>query len=297
MNAPSPVCRSIQSVIRYFFNLVAILLFLGYGRPQPCLSEPATTVAANQNEADNSVTSEKSRTEEIPLIYSYKVISVYPHDHNAFTQGLVFDNGFLYEGTGRRGQSSVRKICLTTGEVLMGYRLAPRYFGEGITIFKDRLIQLTWQAHQGFVYDKQTLALMRSFTLSTEGWGLTHDGKSLIVSDGTSTLHYLDPEDFRGIGKIDVYDNNGPVSLLNELEYVKGEIYANIWKTTRIARISPENGRVVGWIDLTGLYSQHDTVYKIDVLNGIAYDVDHDRLFVTGKLWPHLFEIAIMASQ
>ncbi len=232
---------------------------------------------------------------DIPL-YTYKVVNIYPHDRNAFTQGLVFENGFLYEGTGLHGHSTLRRVELETGRILQSREIPGPFFGEGITIYGNRIIQLTWEAHVGYVYDKESFRLLREFNYSTEGWGITYDGKRLIMSDGTSTLRFLDPETFSEIGRIEVFDNDGPVSRLNELEYVQGEIYANVWQTDRIARISPETGRVTGWIDLAGLLSPEDRSEAVDVLNGIAYDVVNDRLFVTGKLWPKVFEIVVIPS-
>lgn len=226
-------------------------------------------------------------------VYSYNIVNTYPHDPDAFTQGLVLDDGVLYEGTGLYGQSSLRRVELETGAILQIHELSDQFFGEGITIDGDRIIQLTWQSHIGFVYDKDSFELLQEFTYSTEGWGITHDGTRLIMSDGTSTLHFLDPQSFEEIGQVEVFDNDGPVTRLNELEYVQGEIYANVWQTDRMARIAPETGRVVGWVDLEGLLSAEDRSEPIDVLNGIAYDAQTDRLFVTGKLWPKLFEIEL----
>lgn len=220
----------------------------------------------------------------VPL-YTYKVINTYPHDKEAFTQGLVFEDGYLYEGTGQYGSSTLRKVELKTGKFLQTYKLPPRFFGEGITIYKQHIIQLTWRSQIGFVYDKKSFSLRREFHYATEGWGITHDGKRLIMSDGTATLYFLDPETFTQKGTLQVRDENGPVKNINELEYIHGEIYANVWQKNRIARISPHTGRVIGWIDLGGLCTWKG------VLNGIAYDAKHDRLFVTGKLWPYLYEI------
>lgn len=227
----------------------------------------------------------------------YKIVNTYPHDPRAFTQGLVFTDDFLYEGTGLRGHSSLRKVDLNTGNILEVRQLPAQFFGEGITIFGNRLIQLTWRARVGFVYDRHTFQLLDTFNYPTEGWGITHNGKSLIMSDGTSTLYLLDPQTFQEVGRLEVHTREGPVSRLNELEYVQGEIYANVWKTDRIARISPETGEVVGWIDLEGLLSPEDRKRRIDVLNGIAYDVKNDRLFATGKLWPKLFEIELIGPE
>jgi glutamine cyclotransferase len=230
-------------------------------------------------------------------VYSYNIVNTYSHDPDAFTQGLVIDDGVLYEGTGRYGQSSLRRVELETGDILQIRELSDQFFGEGIAIYGDEIIQLTWQSHIGFVYDKNSFELLQEFAYSTQGWGITYDGTRLIMSDGTSTLHFLDPQGFGEIGHVEVFHNDGPVTKLNELEYVQGEIYANVWQTDRIARIAPETGRVVGWIDLGGLLSAEDRSQPVDVLNGIAYDADNDRLFVTGKLWPKLFEIELISPE
>jgi len=230
-------------------------------------------------------------------VYSYNIVNTYPHDPDAFTQGLVFEDGVLYEGTGLHGQSSLRRVELETGDILQIRELSDEFFGEGITIYGNRIIQLTWQSHIGFVYDKNSFELLQEFNYSTEGWGITHDGTRLIMSGGTSTLHFLDPQTFEEIGQVEVFDNDGPVTRLNELEYVQGEIYANVWQTDRIARIAPETGRVVGWIELGGLLTAEDCSQPVDVLNGIAYDADNGRLFVTGKLWPKLFEIELISPE
>ena len=233
-----------------------------------------------------------SNTDTITL-YAYKVINTYPHENNAFTQGLVFEDGFLYEGTGLYGSSTLRKVELETGNILQIHELPSQFFGEGITIFENKIVQLTWQSKVGFVYDKDSFELKQEFNYKTEGWGITYDGKRLIMSDGTSTLHFLDPITFEKTGSLEVYKNNIPLTSLNELEYIKGEIYANVWKTNSIARIESQTGKVIGWIELTGLLSPEEPV---DVLNGIAYDKNNDRLFVTGKLWPKLFEIELIPT-
>ena len=230
-------------------------------------------------------------------VAGYRVVNTYPHDPRAFTQGLVFADDLLWEGTGLRGHSSLRKVDLKTGNILQIRQLSAQVFGEGVTIYGNRVIQLTWRARVGFVYDKKTFQLLDTFNYPTEGWGITHDGRSLIMSDGTSTLYLLDPQTFQEVGRLEVHNRDGPVSRLNELEYVQGEIYANVWKTDRIARISPETGEVVGWIDLEGLLIPEDRSRRIAVLNGIAYDVKNDRLFVTGKLWPKVFEIELVVRE
>lgn len=229
--------------------------------------------------------------EEIP-VYTYNVINTYPHSWDAYTQGLVFENGFLYEGTGGYGVSSLRKVELETGSVLQIRTLPTIYFGEGITIFEDEIIQLTWTSGIAFVYDRESFDSLDAFDYPTEGWGLTHDGAHLIMSDGTSMLRYRDPATFEQLDSIEVFDDIGPVVKLNELEYIQGEIYANIWRSNHIARISPVTGEVVGWIDLTGILPPPPPA--VGVLNGIAYDPVQDRLFVTGKYWPWLFEIELV---
>ena len=225
--------------------------------------------------------------------YTYNVIASYPHDGGAFTQGLVIEDGVLYEGTGLYGRSSLRRVDLETGEVLQLYELPEQYFGEGITVYGDRIIQLTWQAGTGFVYDRDSFELLREFNYPTEGWGLTHDGERLIMSDGSATLYFLDPDTFEETGRVEVRDNDSPVRWLNELEYIGGNVYANVWTTDLIAIINPDTGGVTGWIDLEGILSPEDRTVYVDVLNGIAYDAENDRLFVTGKLWPRLFEIEL----
>lgn len=230
-------------------------------------------------------------TDNTPLLYSYSVVNVYSHDATAFTQGLVFDNGYLYEGTGLYGSSSLRRVDLATGQVLQSYALPEQYFGEGITIVGDRIVQLTWQSNKGFVYDKQSFSLLSEFAYPTEGWGITYDGSRLIMSDGTSTLYFMDPVTFEVTGQISVHDS-GRVDKLNELEYINGKVYANVWLTDKIAVINPQSGQIEAWIDLTGL----ETSPNLDpnsVLNGIAYDPGAGRLFVTGKLWNHLYEITL----
>lgn len=226
--------------------------------------------------------------------YGYEVVHVYPHDPSAYTQGLLFLNGFLYEGTGLNGRSSIRKVRLETGEVLQSRSIPEQYFGEGIVNWKDELAEITWRSETGFIYDLNTFEPRSRFDYSGEGWGLTQDGKRIIMSDGTAELRFWDPQTLKETGRITVTDQGRPVAALNELEWVKGEVYANVYQTDRIARIDPASGKVVGWIDLNGILSPSDRVRQVDVLNGIAYDAAGDRLFVTGKLWPKLFEIRLV---
>ncbi len=232
-----------------------------------------------------------------PYHYTYRVVNSFPHDPEAFTQGLVFENGTLFEGTGLYRQSTLRKVELETGVVLQSLSLASQYFGEGITLYKDQVIQLTWRSNKGFVYDKDSFELLQTFRYPTKGWGITHDGVHLIVSDGTSTLYFWDPVTFEEIGRIEVHDQDSRVSRLNELEYVGGEVLANVWQTDRIAKINPHTGRVTGWINLEGLLDSEEGVESAGVLNGIAYDAQNDRLFVTGKRWPKLLEIELVARE
>jgi glutamine cyclotransferase len=226
----------------------------------------------------------------------YRVICTYAHDSQAFTQGLIFVDGRLYESTGRNGKSSLRMVELSTGKVLQKSDLPADYFGEGLTDWGSTLIQLTWKEHTGFVYDRFSFSVLRTFQFEGEGWGLTHDETQLILSDGTSYLRFLDPKSFRETRRLRVYDEAGhPLGKLNELEYLHGEIYANIWETDEIVRISPRTGNTIGRIDLSGLIDKRTLASPDAVLNGIAYDSIGDRLFVTGKLWPKLFEIKVEA--
>jgi glutaminyl-peptide cyclotransferase len=227
--------------------------------------------------------------------YSYEIVRTYPHDSGAFTQGLLYLGGYLYESTGLVSESSIRRVDLRTGKVLQNTAIAAPYFGEGIVNWKDRLISLTWQHHKGWVFDLQKLTVRSEFHYPGEGWGLTQDGQRLIMSDGTSVLRVMDPETLRQTGQINVTYQGKPLANLNELEWVKGEIYANVWLTDWIVRIDPSSGHVVGIVDLKGLLSDSDRRQSnADVLNGIAYDGEHDRLFVTGKRWPKLFEIRLV---
>jgi glutamine cyclotransferase len=226
-------------------------------------------------------------------VAGYRVVHTFPHDREAFTQGLVYCDGFFYEGTGLNGRSSIRKVRVDNGEILQIHKLDEQYFGEGIAILGDSLFELTWQSELGFVYDRHSFQRTGTFTYRGEGWGLTSDGTRLIMSDGSASLRVIDPGTRKEISRLTVRDGAAPVTSLNELEFVKGEIFANVWQTDRIARISPKSGTVTGWIDLKGLLSPREA-QGVDVLNGIAYDAAGDRLFVTGKLWPKVFEIRIV---
>lgn len=226
--------------------------------------------------------------------YSYKVVAAYPHDRNAFTQGLIFRDNFLYESTGRYGASSLRKLELETGKVLYQRKLPDQIFGEGIVDFGNDLVWLTWTSGFGAVFDLNTFAVKKQFQYAGEGWGLTRTKDAIVMSDGTAQLRFLDPSNLQEIRRIKVTDHGKPVTQLNELEMVEGEIFANIWQTDLIARIDPETGKVKGWINLKGLLPPAEMTADTDVLNGIAYDPVKKRLFVTGKLWPKIFEIEIL---
>jgi len=281
-------------VNRFFCNLSWIPLILIWSLVPSCSS---------------STIREKT---DIP-VYGYEVIQSHPHDRFAFTEGLAFKDGLIIEGTGLPGHSTLRKVNLQTGEIILIHKLGDEYFGEGITVFENKIAQLTEESHIGFTYDLNSFDQLGEFHYPTKGWGITWDGKNLVMSDGTSTLYFWDPETFKQVRRIEVHANGDPIPSLNELEYVQGEIYANIWPTDRIARISPENGEVLGWIDLKGLLAPNDQekigwsvikglkpsipLEKEACLNGIAYDPENQRLFVTGKLWPELYEIELVPPE
>jgi len=309
--------------------LMLALMIAGCGRatptPLPTATPVPTVTSAPADTPAPAATPEPAATQTgagqaaasaplaaTPQRYGYRVLNSYPHDVNAFTQGLVYADDIFYEGTGLRGNSTLRKVNPETGTVQTGIQLPAEYFGEGVTVLGDNVYQLTWQANTGFVVDKDSFELLRQFTYPTEGWGLTHDGQRLILSDGTSTLYFLDPETLNEIGRVDVVDDQGPVVRLNELEYIDGLVYANVWQTDRIAQIDPETGNVVAWIDLSGLLTEDEFAQISEqlnpdqndgtenwlrngaVLNGIAYDAEGERLFVTGKLWPKVVEIELV---
>ena len=232
-------------------------------------------------------------TPEQVLVYGYEVVNTFPHDAKAFTQGLVFHDGALLESTGQYGESTLRRVELKTGKVLKQVEVAPQIFAEGLTLLNGKLYQLTWQNKRGFIYDAGTFERTGEFAYTGEGWGLTHDADSLILSDGTAQLRFIDPADYRVKRVINVNDRGRSITQLNELEYVKGEIFANVWHQNLVARIDPQTGCVKGWIDLSGLLRPGDVTDEEAVLNGIAYDESGDRLFVTGKLWPKLFEVRL----
>lgn len=271
-----------------------ILLILLSGLLVRCANPPAastTTSTPRPAPAASAVPPAAPPIAQPPATQSYRVVNSYPHDPQAFTQGLVIDNGVLYEGTGLEGRSTLRTVNLESGAVLKRYDLPATVFGEGITVLGDRIFQLTWQSGIGYVYRKSDFSLLQTWNYAHEGWGITDDDTRLIVSDGTATIRFLDPATLQTTSQITASDDRGLVTNLNELEYIRGEIYANIWQTDRIARIDPASGKVLGWLDLSGLLPTEDRQQQVDVLNGIAYDAANDRLFVTGKWWPKLFEI------
>lgn len=234
-------------------------------------------------------------TEPAPQL-GYAVVARYPHDPAAFTQGLAWADGRLYESTGVEGRSSLREVDLITGRVVRSAALQPGQFGEGIAVVGDRILQLTWKSGQALVRERTSFRKLATFDYPGEGWGLAWDGRRLVMSDGSATLVFRDPESFAELGRIDVHDAGTPVTRLNELEVIDGEIWANVWRSERIARIDPASGRVTAWVDLTGLRPQPGPGQAIDVLNGIAWDAEGKRLFVTGKLWPWLYRIEVLAT-
>ena len=266
----------------------------GDATPTPTMLPP--TPLATSTPIPVATVEPTAATGDVPY-YTYVVVQTYPHDPAAFTQGLLFDEGILYEGTGLYGASTLRQVALESGAVQRFTPLPEAFFGEGITIVGERLYQLTWREQTGFIYDKATFEVQQQFTYPTEGWGLTYDGERIIMSDGSARLYFWDPETLKELGTVDVYDASGPVTRLNELEFIHGEVFANIWQTDLIARIDPTTGQVVGWIDLSGLLPQADRTPSTDVLNGIAYLPEGNRLFVTGKLWPKLFEIRLLPKE
>jgi len=274
--------------MRFSYVFVLFLISISCGTP------PA--VPNNKNSNLN-----KPTTPALVAMYDYEIVKTYPHDPKAFTQGLEFHDGILYEGTGGDGEnndpffSSLRKVEFATGKVLQKYDLPREYFGEGITILGDKIYQLTWREMTAFEYDLKDFKLLRELRYSGEGWGLTNDGTNLIMSDGTHVIRFVNPQDFKTVRTIVVNDERGkPVMQLNELEFVKGEIWANIWQTGWIVRIDPATGKLLGRVDMNKLSDEEqEKNSRADVLNGIAYDPAGDRLFVTGKLWPSLFEIKV----
>jgi glutamine cyclotransferase len=227
-------------------------------------------------------------------VQSYKVIATFPHDTSSFTQGLVFADGEMYESTGLNGESTLRRVDVTTGKTLQRIDVPKEYFAEGLALVGDELLQLTWQHKLGFVYDRKTFKQKRTFSYNTEGWGISYDGASrLVMSDGSDTLTFLDPKTLTTQKTMRVQDAGRPVTNLNELEWIEGEIWANVWQTDRIARIAPNTGDVTAWIDLSTLFPRSQRIPPADELNGIAYDKATRRIFITGKKWPRLYQITV----
>jgi glutamine cyclotransferase len=260
--------------------------------PSPSAGATAAAATSAGDLAPVQGTAAATQAQPVPVL-GYRVVSTYPHDPAAFTQGLVYVDGTLYEGTGLNGESTLRRVDLETGEVLQQTALAADHFGEGIAVIDQRIFQLTWRTHTAFVYDRATFAAAGEFVYDTEGWGLTYDGEKLIMSDGTPTLFFRDPQTFGEVDRVTVRAQGVPVEDLNELEVVDDLVYANVWLTDRIAVVDPADGTVRAWLDLAGLLPAEDRTPATDVLNGIAYDAAAGRLFVTGKRWPKLFEIEV----
>jgi glutamine cyclotransferase len=282
--------------MRLYFLLISIVLLMACNGAS---NNSNNTIKPNGNVAN---TTTKTTTTAVP-VYTYEIVKTYPHDSRAFTQGLVIRDNFFYESTGQYGESTLRKVEIESGKVLQKHEVAEDYFAEGMTILNDKIYQITWDEQTAFAYD-MNFKLLREFRYTGEGWGLTHDGTNLIMSDGTYVIRFINPETFQTIRTIFVNDENGkPLTQLNELEFVKGEIWANIWhsekigKPNHIARIDPQSGKLLGWIDLSGISPEDVQKDSENTLNGVAYDAAADRIFVTGKKWKKLFEIKIKPKQ
>ncbi len=284
---------AVNSVKIWLMALTLLSVCLGCGAGTLTQkSSNASNTSRGKNEKQEPSSADGHSPVNVPE-YSFEIVNTLPHDVKAFTQGLVFYDNALFESTGQYGESSLRRIDLGTGRVLKKTDVPAQYFAEGIALLGGKVFQLTWTTHKGFIYDPKTFQKEGEFTYGGEGWGLTSDGESLIMSDGTNQIRFLNPSSYEIKRTIEIFDRNQPLRELNELEYVKGEIYANVWHTDRIARIDPQTGKVLGWIDLKGLLAPTEQSDPEAVLNGIAYDEAGDRLFVTGKLWPKLFEIRL----
>ncbi|QKG78862.1 glutaminyl-peptide cyclotransferase [Tenuifilum thalassicum] len=275
-------------------NKLSVTLKTEKGHPGTLM---VNAIAWKNGRSQSASISLKLKSDITPQEYTYKVIKTYPHDPNAYTQGLIFHNGFLYEGTGQQGASTLRKVELETGKVIQSLNLSREYFGEGIAMLNDKIYQLTWTNGVGFVYDAATFKTLHTFGYSTQGWGLTTNGNELIMSDGSHIIYFMEPNGFSETHRIEVYDDNGPVKMLNELEYINGKIYANIYLTDDIIIINPESGAVEGRIDMRNLLKPNQRTGNEDVLNGIAYDPENNRIFVTGKLWSKLFQVEFIKKE
>lgn len=274
-----------------FFRRYSFKLFILYGLiffAASCKKEPEPIPPSPTN---------NTPLPEPIASYTYEVTASYPHDVHSFTEGFQFDGGFIYEGTGLDARSSLRKYYLKTGKIAKEVKLPDYYFGEGITVLGDKIYELTYTSEIGFVYNRASFAKIDSFRYVGEGWGMTTDGTSLILSNGSNKIQYLDPKSRQVIRTLEVYEGEYPLLQINELEWIKGEIFANVWRTERIVRIDPESGKVTGVIDMSGILAPSERTMETDVLNGIAYDAKNDRIFVTGKNWPKIFEIKIKKKE
>jgi glutamine cyclotransferase len=286
-----------------FFLLVIFAVFAASCKTETQANRPNVNTTNTVVNTNTTNVNSSNQTNTIP-VYTYDVVNTFKHDSKAFTEGLFFHNGFLYESTGQEGKSDLRKTELESGKIVQQFKLPVDSFGEGTTILGDKIYQLTWQEERGFVYDAATFKLLKEFEYQAEGWGLTNDGKNLIMSNGTHVIRFFDPETFKTVRTIVVLDERGkPLMKINELEYIKGEIWANVWhseeigKPNHIARIDPNSGKLLGWIDLGGISPDDVARDPENTLNGIAYDAATERIFVTGKNWKNLFEIKIRPKQ
>jgi len=285
--------KKMRRLLSLMLHTLTLLLLIACDAGRESARESISPQAEKIPVSSSMQTGNAAQGDEVP-VYGYEVVNSWPHLRSHFTQGLVYHDGKLYESTGQYGSSLLCRLDLKSGEVKKKVDVDRQYFAEGMTILNDRIFQLTWQAHKGFIYDLKDFKPVGEFAYEGEGWGLTNDGQSLIMSNGTNKLHFLDPQSFSVVRTIEVFDHGQPLLDLNELEYIKGEIYANIWHSDRIVRIDPKTGKIVAWIDLTGLRPSDDSGDSDNVLNGIAYDSKNDRLFVTGKRWSRLYEIRLV---
>ena len=278
--------------MRHLLGLLLLTIVFG-GAGCDGGTAPANTAANGGPVINKSADANANAAADQVTVYGYEVVNTFPHDPSAFTQGIIYNDGALIESTGLEGHSTLRRVELQTGKVLQKVDVPPFFFAEGMTLFNGKIYQLTWKGEKGFIYDPQTFKKTGEFTYTGEGWGLTHDADSLILSDGSNQIRFIDPTTYKVKRTISVLDRGRPLEEINELEYVRGEIFANIWHDNRIVRIDPQTGRINGWVDMAGLLKPGDVTNEEAVLNGIAYDEQGDRLFVTGKLWPKLFEIKL----
>jgi glutamine cyclotransferase len=285
---------AIACVLAIALSLVAVTMLNIIPSNTPSQNPTKTSTPTNPSDVNNPSNNDSQSTFHGVPVYSYQIIQTYFHDASAFTQGLTFDDDYLIESTGLNGASSIRRVNLVDGQVVQKFDLSDEYFGEGLTVVGDKIVQLTWRNGVGFIYDKETFELLTSFSLDTEGWGLTYDGNYLIVSDGTDNLYFLDSSTYQIVNSITVYDAVGSVKNLNELEYINGYVYANIWYSSKIAVINPITGQINAYIDLTDLDQMYTSKNSSAVLNGIAYNSKTEQLYVTGKYWSNIYEIQIL---